>query len=414
MTRALVPPGAPGGVLPAPARAVVEQGLGLRWQVDADPYGLGLDALVGLALRDNPKRAQLVVSRVLGKHLPVAPAGARHAGALLAGLVEAAIGAAAGPLVLGYCETATGLGHLVAEGLEGAVYAHTTRRPEPGVPLLAGFDEEHSHAVAHALQLADPAVLDDPARPLVLVDDELTTGTTVLNTVAALHGRWPRERYLVASLLDLRTPQVRAAFAARAAALGVRVDVVALLSGSLDLPHDVLDRAAVLRAQLAAVPPAPVPDGRGSVAVLEGGWPAEVPIGGRTGVAVGRDDVEAALAGLADRLAPRLSGGPVLVLGTEELMWVPLRLAALLPGVVAYQSTTRSPVLPADLPGYAVRRALRFPAPDEPGRGSRLHGLPDEPYADVVVVVDTPATAALPLAEALRPWASGTVQVVAL
>ena len=79
-----------------------------------------------------------------------------------------------------------------------------------------------------------------------------------------------------------------------------------------------------------------------------------------------------------------------------------------------YQSTTRSPVLAADLPGYAVRRALRFPAPDEPARLSRLHGLPDEPYADVVVVTDTPAAAAAPLAEALRPWASATVQVVAL
>ena len=411
MTGALT---APAALLPAPARSVVEDGLGLRWRVDADPYGLGLDALVGLALRDNPKRAQLVVSRVLGKHLPVAPAAAREAGALLARLVEQALGRPTCPLVLGYCETATGLGHLVAEAFDGAVHVHTTRRPEPAVPLLAGFDEEHSHAVAHALQLADPSVLDDPSRPLVLVDDELTTGTTALNTVAALHGRWPHDRYLVATLLDLRTPQVRTAFAARAAELGVHVEVVALLSGSLDLPADVLDRAAVLRAELAAVPAAPVPDGRGRVQVLEGGWPAGVPVGGRTGVVVGRPAVEAALTGLAERLAPRLSGGPVLVLGTEELMWAPLRLAALLPGDVVYQSTTRSPVLPADLPGYAVRRALRFPAPDEPARGSRLHGLPDEPYADVVVVTDTPAAAALPLAEALRPWAGATVQVVAL
>ena len=88
--------------------------------------------------------------------------------------------------------------------------------------------------------------------------------------------------------------------------------------------------------------------------------------------------------------------------------------AGSLPGEVVVQSTTRSPVLAADLPGYAVRRALLFPAPDEPGRTSRLHGLPDEPYADVVVVVDTPADAALPLAASLRPWASEGVHVVSL
>lgn len=413
--------------LAAPLRSVVEAGLGLRWEVDADPYALGLDALVGLALRDNPKRAQLAVSRVLGKHLPVAPAVARRAGRLLADLVAQALGApapgeadrsggglAGAPLVLGYCETATALGHLVAEAFHGAAYVHTTRRRETGVPLLAGFDEEHSHAVAHALQLADPAVLDDPARPLVLVDDELTTGTTALNTVAALHDRWPHDRYVLATLLDLRPPAARAAFGRRAAELGVRVDVVALLSGALQVPGDVLHRAHALRRELAAVPAAPVPPGAGRVEVLPGRWPSGVAVGGRTGVQVGGGDVEEALAALAARLVPRLSAGPVLVLGTEELMWLPLRLAALLPGDVAYQSTTRSPVLPADLPGYAVRRALRFPAPDEPDRVSRLHGLPDEPYADVVVVVDAPAAAARPLAQALRPWASATVQVVPL
>ena len=421
---------APVPVRPEPAvplRSVVEAGLGLRWEVDADPYALGLDALVGLALRDNPRRAQLAVSRVLGKHLPVAPDVARRSGRLLAGLVAQALGPPArrgaarlvgglpgAPLVLGYCETATALGHLVAEAFDGAAHVHTTRRPEPGVPLVAGFDEPHSHAVAHALQLDDPTVLDDPDRPLVLVDDELTTGTTALNTVAALHGRWPHARYVVATLLDLRPPPARAAFAQRTAELGVRVDVVALLSGALQVPGDVLHRADALRRELAAVPAAPVPPCAGRVEVLPGRWPSDVAVGGRTGVQVGGGEVEEALAALAARLVPRLSGGPVLVLGTEELMWLPLRLAALLPGEVAYHSTTRSPVLPADLPGYAVRRALLFPAPDEPDRASRLHGLPDEAYADVVVVVDAPAAAARPLAQALRPWASASVQVLAL
>lgn len=397
-----------GDLQPGDLRTVVERGLGLHWQVDADPYGLGLDALVGLALRDNPRRVQLVVSRVLGKHLPVEPGVALTAGRRLAALV----GAVAAPLVLGYCETATGLGHVVAEALPGAHYVHTTRRPDPGVPATAGFDEEHSHAVAHTLQLRDPSVLTDPRRAVVLVDDELTTGTTALNTIAALQAVAPHDRYVVATLLDLRTGQRRAAFQARAAGLGVRVDVVALLSGSLSLPADVADRAAALRAGLAQVPAARSPTGTGEVRVLEGAWPAGTPTGGRTGLDVGT--LEEPLADLAAAVRARLSGGPVLVLGTEELMWLPLRLAAALPGPVVTHSTTRSPVLVADLPGYAVRRVLHFPAPDEPGRRSRLHGLPDEPYTDVVVVVDSPVADARPLAEALRPWARRSVLLVAL
>jgi hypothetical protein len=145
--------------------------------------------------------------------------------------------------------------------------------------------------------------------------------------------------------------------------------------------------------------------------VLDARWPAHLPAGGRTGTGpADRAAQEQALGDLAARLAPRL-GGRTLVVGTEELMWLPVRLAALLPGEVVVQSTTRSPVLPADLPGYAVRSVLRAPAPDDPGRATRLHGLPAQPYDDVVLVVDTPAAPARPLAEALRPW--GDVTVVA-
>ena len=86
------------------------------------------------------------------------------------------------------------------------------------------------------------------------------------------------------------------------------------------------------------------------------------------------------------------------------------------------QSTTRSPVLALDRAGYAVRRVLTAPAPDEPGRLTRLHNLLDPaldapevaPYDDVVLVVDTVAEAARPLAEALRGWATGGVHVVAV
>ena len=239
----------------------------------------------------------------------------------------------------------------------------------------------------------------------MLVDDELTTGTTVLNTIEVLPRR---SRYVVATLLDLRPAAAREAFSDRAARLGVEVEVVALLDGELSVPDDVHERAAVLRARLASVPPAHVPSAGGTVRGVDAAWPAGLPLGGRTGTGpADRDAHEQALHALAGRVDV---GGRTLVVGTEELMWLPVRLAALLPGDVVVQSTTRSPVLPADLPGYAVRSALLFPAPDEPGRTSRLHGLPPEPYDDVVLVVDAPGWQ--PLSQALTPW--GDVHVVAL
>ncbi|MEX5721867.1 TRSP domain-containing protein, partial [Geodermatophilus maliterrae] len=133
---------------------------------------------------------------------------------------------------------------------------------------------------------------------------------------------------------------------------------------------------------------------------------------------------------VAAELAPALAGSRgVLVLGTEELMHAPTvvgaRLADRLPGVpVTTQSTTRSPVHAADHPGYALRRSLAFPAPDDPARTSRVHNLADPaavpadgPWSDlraddVVVVADTPAADCAPMAEALRPFAARAVHLV--
>ncbi|MCU1693013.1 MAG: hypothetical protein JWM64_2104, partial [Frankiales bacterium] len=132
-------------------------------------------------------------------------------------------------------------------------------------------------------------------------------------------------------------------------------------------------------------------------------WPAGLPATGRTGLTeADRQAQHEAVAALG--LTAR---GRTLVVGTEELMRVPVRLAALLGPDAVVVSTTRSPVLAADVDGYAVRRVLHFPAPDEPGRGSRLHGLPDVPYDDVVLVVDAPGWQ--PLADALTPWGDVTV-----
>ncbi|HMA45705.1 MAG TPA: phosphoribosyltransferase domain-containing protein, partial [Frankiaceae bacterium] len=257
--------------------------LGLSVRVDHDAHGAGLDGLAGLALRRNPRRAHLLVSRVLGKHLPVDPAVALAAGAVLAGRVSPAPGPAARvpPLVVGYCETATSLGHAVADALPGAAYLHSTRRVVPGWRPLLEFDEAHSHASHHWLMPADPDLLRTP-RPVVLVDDELTTGRTALATIRALHRLARHPSYTVAALLDLRPAAERAGFDRLAEELGVPVRAGALLSGELLVPADVAERARAVLARHgrpAAPPPGPCHPVR-RVAV---DWPAELPDGARHG-----------------------------------------------------------------------------------------------------------------------------------
>ncbi|KPI03232.1 protein of unknown function UCP020979 [Actinobacteria bacterium OK074] len=378
-----------------------------------------LSGLLGLALRRNPKRAHLLVSNVLGKHVPQSPAVVYGHGFALGRRVRELLGPdeAQAAVVLGYAETATGLGHSVADGVGLAPYLHSTRRPVPGIAPAGGFEEAHSHATSHLLLPEDTALLGG-AGPLVLVDDEFSTGNTIINTIRDLHARHPRRRYVVVALVDMRSESDLGRLTGLARDLDVRVDLVAAASGTVRLPEGVLERGQELVARYEAVAavdgaadvlhrsPAP-----GSCGIAESprrvrlGWPRGLPDGGRHGFTPrDRARLEAALPAMTARLVEALPADArrVLVLGCEELMYVPLRLARELEQVtgveIRHSTTTRSPVLAVDDPGYAIRSRLVFPAHDDPADG------PGERYAynvagggfDVVVAVvdsaaDTPA-----------------------
>ncbi|MFG2632756.1 phosphoribosyltransferase [Streptomyces sp. NPDC048362] len=385
----------------------------------------GLRDLLGLALRRNPKRAHLLVSHVLGKHVPQSPSVVYGHGLALGRRVRELLGdEAADAVVLGYAETATGLGHAVADGLGRAPYLHSTRRPVPGVAPAGGFEESHSHATSHLLLPEDPALLAGDG-PLVLVDDEFSTGNTILNTIRDLHERHPRGRYVVVALVDMRSPEDTARLRRFAAGIGTRVDVIATASGTVRLPDDVLakGRDLVARHDSPATPDGPAAPGHGlatsgegpgdgpatpgdgfagvGVARVELCWPPGLPDGGRHGFTPAhRARLEAALPAMAARIAEALPAGAgrVLVLGFEELMYAPLRLAHELERTtdaeVRFSTTTRSPVLALDDPGYAIRTRLVFPAHDDPadGPGERYaYNVAGGGFDAVVAVVDSVA-----------------------
>ncbi|MDV8077140.1 phosphoribosyltransferase [Rhodococcus sp. IEGM 1370] len=363
--------------------------------------------LVLPGLRRNPRRAHLLVSTVLGKHIPVDPDVVIAAGNELAALVQTAVGGSDVD-VLGFAETATGLGHTVATALGAHCYLHSTRRHVPGMTVHGEFEEGHSHATDHLLMPTSADLLAGDL-PLILVDDEISTGATALDALRQIHASAGRAHYVIASLVDMRTTEHLAAAAAVATELGVRIDNVSLAQGSVELEPGLVETV------LALPDPEfdPVAAQPGSVRRVDAQWPATLPDGGRHGFlrsdAAGFDSAIDALAATVDSSLP--GSAPVVVIGHEELMYLPLRLAAALQErghTALFQTTTRSPAYVLDVPGYPLRRGFEFTAPEDESGLRYLYNASGPDDATLVLVADAPADTDALAAAAETLAASGT------
>jgi hypothetical protein len=125
-------------------------------------------------------RPYVIVNPLSAKHLPCRPSDSlAYFGALGDRVAETCRNEKA--LVIGFAETATAVGAAVAARIPNAVYVHTTREALPQRFLVSNFSEEHSHAKQQALFLADAYRVLDSYDRLVFVEDELTTGKTIIN-----------------------------------------------------------------------------------------------------------------------------------------------------------------------------------------------------------------------------------------
>lgn len=311
-----------------------------RLEIRVDDAVWPLSALCGFAARRNRKRGFLFVSRVLGKHIPVAPSRMRQLHQHLAGQLPDLPGPVA---VVAMAETATGLGLGVFDcwlqrDSGDAVFLHTTRY-RLATPLAFSFDESHSHATEQLLyrpQDAELARRFDQARSLILIDDEISTGRTLVQLARQYRAANPHlQRVVIISITDWLGGAARGRIAKE---IGLPTHFVAALSGEFRFTPD------------PTFDPGEPPDVTGQPTLRD-----QMLVGnfGRLGLARPPE--------INPALVPELAveERPVLVLGSGEFAWPPYRVAELLEQRghrVVFQTTTRSPILS----GHAIGAVLEF------------------------------------------------------
>ena len=157
--------------------------------------------LVRIAKRENnTRRKYLVVNRLQGKHIPVSPKEALQMFRSLAELIKEAYPSER-LLMVGFAETATAIGAAVAIECQAA-YMQTTREVIDGVDYLY-FSESHSHATEQKLVKTDLDKIIGKTDRIVFIEDEVTTGNTILNIVRLIQKTYAQQvSFAVASILN--------------------------------------------------------------------------------------------------------------------------------------------------------------------------------------------------------------------
>lgn len=360
-----------------------------------ESYGnLPMESLFSMALRVNKKRQFLFVSKLIAKHLAVHPALALGTGSLLASLLMGKSGLPTIPkhqqivdmiesgnaclktsqeslayrttlpdrtVFIGMAETATGLGHAVFHHFDEAAYLHTTREEIVGATPAFVFEEEHSHATSHKVY-APSGMLED-AETIVLIDDEISTGNTLLNLIAALDAQFPGKKYISLSILDWRSESQKQKLEEMAEANNLKIEVLALLTGEFDLHHS--ESPVEREVQCLDGSGNKVPNRSTQIQAIElhsVTGQRYLPFTGRFGL-LSSEHLE--IAEWAEKTAKAMpSSEKPLVIGIGENMYLPLRFALELGGDPLVQTTTRSPIFAAEEKGYPIKEKVRFKLPD--------------------------------------------------
>lgn len=149
---------------------------------------------------NNAKRNYLIINPLQGKHIPSSPSDSLALFDALAKKVKENFSIKK-TLIIGFAETATAIGSRIA--IQCNTYYIQTTRESIGNEKYIYFSETHSHATTQKLVESDIDSIFQSVEEIIFIEDEITTGNTILGIVDILQKRYGKKHiYGVASILN--------------------------------------------------------------------------------------------------------------------------------------------------------------------------------------------------------------------
>ena len=165
---------------------------------------------ISLAKRlNNNKRGYLIINADQGKHKPALVEDVKDEYDTLAKLSKNILKNA---LVIGFAETAIAIGATLASSA-GAYFMQTTRENICAENEYIYFTEAHSHATEQRIVLADMKEIYERIDRIVFVEDEITTGNTIWHCIEEIESIFNGgKKYAIAPLTNTLSEERRKFF----------------------------------------------------------------------------------------------------------------------------------------------------------------------------------------------------------
>lgn len=348
---------------------------------------LNLNKILKIAKRENNiKRNFLLINSLQGKHMAVSP---KKAFDLFETLVYNNMEALKNEeiLVIGFAETATAIATYFAIGIlkyTKKVYLLLTTREKEIEGNYIVFSEEHSHATEQRIYTDELENKIEKIDRIIFIEDEITTGKTILNLKSLIDKKYlNNKKYIAVSILNGMKKENIDTFKSEKISINYTFKILNNNFDEILKKYSYSGRTKEISTR----------NFDKSLKVkkltINGNLNLRKCIDVQKYKETFKKQVEIILNSFEKE---KLKGKKVLIIGTEEFMYLPLFLSKEIEKnfnckEVKFHATTRSPILPSLENDYPIKSRFELESLYEKNRKTFIYNLAK--YDEVFIVTDS-------------------------